>query len=123
MDQIQPYSFSVIYKESINSCTGRFVHKQEKAIPKVSCVNRYLCIGQIFGYIWVTCKSLFLACIDIYKYECQKILHISPSKFINRTSFKMFEINEEVHPKKQIRDKKSLSAGNGISNMYVERHY
>ena len=28
----------------------------------------------------------------------------------------MFEINEEVHPKKEIRDKKSLSAGNGIFN-------
>ena len=35
----------------------------------------------------------------------------------------MFEINEEVHPKKEIREKKSLSAGNGISNMYLERHY
>ena len=35
----------------------------------------------------------------------------------------MFEIKEEVKPKKEIRDKKSLSAGNGISNMYVERHY
>ena len=30
----------------------------------------------------------------------------------------MFEINEEVQPKKEIRDKKSLSAGNGISNIY-----
>ena len=33
----------------------------------------------------------------------------------------MFEINEEVHPKKEIRDKKSLSARNGISNIYRER--
>ena len=30
----------------------------------------------------------------------------------------MFEINEEVKPKKEISNKKSLSAGNGISNIY-----
>ena len=33
----------------------------------------------------------------------------------------MFEINEEVQPKKEIRDKKSLSAGKGISNIYIYR--
>ena len=33
----------------------------------------------------------------------------------------MFEIKEAVQPKKEIRDKKSLSAGNGISNIYIER--
>ena len=32
----------------------------------------------------------------------------------------MFEIKEEVQPKKEIRAKKSLSAGNGISNIYIE---
>ena len=33
----------------------------------------------------------------------------------------MFEIKEAVQPKKEIRDKKSLSARNGISNIYIER--
>ena len=31
----------------------------------------------------------------------------------------MFEIKEAVQPKKEIRDKKSLSTGNGISNIYI----
>ena len=32
----------------------------------------------------------------------------------------MFEIEEAVQPKKEISDKKSLSAGNEISNIYIE---
>ena len=32
----------------------------------------------------------------------------------------MFEINEEVQPKKEISDKKSLSAGNGIYETLLE---
>ena len=32
----------------------------------------------------------------------------------------MFEIKEAVQPTKEIRKKKPLSAGNGISNIYIE---
>ena len=45
-----------------------------------------------------------------FYYKCCEVQNNNPSVEW------MFEINEEVQPKKEIRDKKSLSAGNGIFN-------